>query len=417
MHRLTLAKIFIGILFTLGLILGILQHNNDPYFGSTKTSYNFAASDKSLSTYFKQAEDLAKKTDTKANVSFLAVGDIMLSRNVAGEIQKAKNINLPYEKMAEILKSTDFNFGNFESPFYKISKNCLASEAVGIIGGHSLVFGSPCLYVKGLRDYNFQILNLANNHALDQGLVGLKFTTSLLSDPNVAIQHIGVGENLDDAWKPAIVEAKGMKICFIGASYSSINDGGKATNEYVARIEDAENLKSSILNLKSKCDFVVVTMHAGTEYVRKPNQAQITFAHAAIDAGADMIIGAHPHWVQTIERYAPNCPSPIHGEGGSSASEEQESLKCGDPKYIFYSLGNFIFDQMWSQDTREGLTLKINLSKSIAPNLQGNHQPAKLESVELIPIIIDNYSTPRPATETESKKILEKIGEKEKILY
>ena len=79
-------------------------------------------------------------------------------------------------------------------------------------------------------------------------------------------------------------------------------------------------------------------MHAGTEYTRTPMPQQITFAHAAIDDGADIVIGAHPHWVQTIEKYK--------------------------GKYIFYSLGNFIFDQAWSQETMEGLTLKITVSKT-----------------------------------------------------
>ena len=412
MSRLTLAKIITGILLALSIGLGLFQHNRDPYLGSNKTSYNFIAADKSLESYYEEASKMANNSNSRTELSFLAVGDIMLSRNVATQIEKQKDVNYPFLAMGDILKSTDFNFGNLESPFYKTSKNCLTGEAVGIIGGHSLIFGAPCLYVKGLRDYNFQILNLANNHALDQGLNGLKFTTSLLSDPNVAIQSTGVGENLKEAWKPTVVETKGIKICFIGASYASINDGGKAINNYVARIEDVENLKLSIENAKLLCDFTVATMHAGIEYVRKPNQAQIDFAHTAIDAGADMIIGSHSHWIQTIEKY--------------------------NDKYIFYSLGNFIFDQMWSTETREGLTLKITLSKTgcspsplargdalsasegqrgCTDNLQGNRQPAKLESVELIPIIIDNYSTPRPATEEEAKKILEKIDINETTLH
>jgi len=437
MSRLTLAKIITGILLALSIGLGLFQHNRDPYLGSNKTSYNFVATDKSLEGYYNEAAEMAKNSDSRTELSFLAVGDIMLSRNVATQIEKQKDVNYPFLALEDILKSTDFNFGNLESPFYKTSKNCLTGEAVGIIGGHSLIFGAPCLYVKGLRDYNFQILNLANNHALDQGLSGLNFTTSLLSDPNVAIQSTGVGENLKEAWKPTVVETKGIKICFIGASYASINDGGKAINNYVARIEDVENLKLSIENAKLLCDFTVTTMHAGIEYVRKPNQAQIDFAHTAIDAGADMVIGSHSHWIQTIERYCPqsstssDSPSTIHGEGAGG------EVKCNNPKYIFYSLGNFIFDQMWSQDTREGLTIKITLSKTgcspsplargdalsasegqrgCTDNLQGNRQPAKLESIKLIPIIIENYSTPRPANEIESKKILEKIDETSTIL-
>ncbi len=376
-------KLLIPLLFALAIALGFFQREINPYLAGKKTVYNFAPSDKSLSTYYKEASELAKKTSTDSSVSFLAVGDIMLSRNVAGQIQKSGNANLPFEKMAELLNpptgGNDFNFGNLESPI---------SPTSPVVGGHSLIFSAPLEYAQSLANYNFKILNLANNHALDQGLKGLKFTTNILDQ--LKIQHIGVGKNLEEAWQPAVFETNGIKLCFIGASYSSINDGGKATNNYVARIEDIDKLKANISKLKAQCDFIVATMHAGTEYVRNPNKSQIAFAHAAIDAGAGMVIGAHPHWVQTIEKY----------EG----------------KYIFYSLGNFIFDQMWSQNTREGLTLKINLTKPITPNLQGPKIPAKLKSVELIPIIIDNYSTPRPATPEETKKILEKIGEKETIL-
>ena len=167
-------------------------------------------------------------------------------------------------------------------------------------------------------------------------MAGVDVTRSTLD--SLGIAHEGTGDNLDQAWTPAVVAANGIKICFIGASFSSINDGGKVTNNYVARIEDVAHLKSAIKTAKAECDFTVVTMHAGIEYTSTPNQAQITFAHTAIDDGADIVIGAHPHWPQTIEKYK--------------------------GKYIFYSLGNFIFDQGWSQDTSEGLTLKITISKS-----------------------------------------------------
>jgi poly-gamma-glutamate synthesis protein (capsule biosynthesis protein) len=210
------------------------------------------------------------------------------------------------------------------------------------------------------------------------------------------------------------METNGIKICFLGASYASSNNDGKTKNDYVTRVEDVDKLKSSILNLKSNCDFITVSMHAGTEYTRTPNQKQIDFAHSAIDFGADLVIGHHPHWIQTIEKYK--------------------------NKYIFYSLGNFIFDQMWSEETKEGLVLKIQISKHQIPNnsslpplnlrggegaippataddLQGTRIPAKLDKIELIPVIIENYSTPRPANEEETKRILEKINQKEKLLY
>ncbi len=384
----TLVKTLIGLLFAAAIALGLVRSNQDPY--SPKTVSYSGISNGDFEDYIKRANDLAKKAPTESTVSFLAVGDIMLSRNVAGEIQKAKDINLPFSKMADILKSTNFNFANLESPITDSP----------VVGGHSLIFGAPTSTADGLVNYNFKILNLANNHALDQGLHGLNYTYQTLD--GLGINHMGIGSDKTQAWQPAIINENGINICFIGASYASINDSGKTTNNYVARIEDLENLKSAILNLKSSCDFIVATMHAGTEYTRTPNKAQTTFAHKAIDYGADMVIGAHPHWVQTIEKY--------------------------NGKYIFYSLGNFIFDQEWSQETKEGLTLKITLSKQASQNpmmpgaasindLQGPKVPATLKQIELLPVIIENFSTPRPATDIEAKKILEKIGEKENILY
>ena len=134
----------------------------------------------------------------------------------------------------------------------------------------------------------------------------------------------------------------------MGASYASVNDNGTTQTPYVARTYDIARLQQSVTTAKTLCHFIIVTMHAGQEYKRQPNQFQREFAHAAVDAGADMVIGAHPHWIQTIERYCPNSST--------------ETTICENPRYIFYSLGNFIFDQEWSQDTKEGLMLAISLS-------------------------------------------------------
>ncbi len=127
-----------------------------------------------------------------------------------------------------------------------------------------------------------------------------------------------------------------------------MNDNGTTQTPYVARTYDILRLQESINTAKTLCHFVIVTMHAGQEYKREPNKFQKEFAHAAVDAGADMVIGAHPHWIQTIERYCPNSST--------------EMTLCEKPHYIFYSLGNFIFDQEWSQDTKEGMMLDISLS-------------------------------------------------------
>ena len=326
---------------------------------------------------------------TESTITFLAVGDMMLSRGVAGAITRANDPLLPFRKLAELLQSTDFNFGNLESP---ISGN-------DRVLGKGLSFNMHTRDIAGLVAHNFKVLNLANNHALDQRLPGLQFTQKFLTEKGII--YLGVGNNLDEAWTPKIFTAGDIKIGFIGASYASVNDGGVARNDYVARIEDTERLKGALKRLKPEADFIVVTMHAGIEYTRKPNSSQIEFAHAAIDHGADMVIGAHPHWVQTMEQY--------------------------QGKYIFYSLGNFVFDQEWSRDTKEGLILKIMLRsrrRTISPILdnvvgelaKGITHHNQVKQIELIPVVIENFSTPRQASEPEAQSILNKIGVTDKTL-
>ncbi|HEY0049485.1 MAG TPA: CapA family protein [Pyrinomonadaceae bacterium] len=318
---------------------------------------------------------------TESRVTFLAVGDMMISRGVARSITRANDPLAPFRKMEAVFRSTDFNFGNLEVP---ISGN-------NNVIGKGLVFNMHTRDIAGLKAYNFKVLNLANNHALDQGVEGLRRTQRFLDEQGFT--YLGVGDNPEQAWQPKTITVNNVKIGFVGASYASINDGGVARNDYVARIEDTDRLQRAIARLRAEgADFIVATMHAGVEYTRRPHQPQIDFARNAIDSGADIVIGAHPHWTQIFETYK--------------------------GKYIFYSLGNFIFDQEWSRDTKEGLALKITLQnrKSSAPKSASALQGTRVEQIELIPVVIENFSTPRPATETEAQQILKKIGATEKII-
>ena len=324
-----------------------------------------------------------KTVETK--VVFLAVGDIMLSRGVARVMDRANDPLLPFRKLEAVLRSTDFNFGNLESPFSGNDK----------ILGHDKIFNTHTRDMVGLTQFNFKVLNLANNHALDQNLRGIQNTQRYLKEHEII--SLGTGDNLADAWQPQVITINALKIGFIGASYASVNDGGVTRNDYVARIDDVDKLKSAITQLKSQADFIVVMMHAGTEFVAKADPAraldkgQIDFAHAAIDHGADLVIGAHPHWIQNLETYS--------------------------GKYIFYSLGNFIFD-MHDPVANEGLVLRITLhgEKTINPAVSASNgeQGVKfitgIEQIECLPVIIENYGTPRLASETEASRILTRMG-------
>lgn len=345
--------------------------------------------------------------------TIIAVGDILLGRHIGEAIDKVDNPNLPFENTRELLADADITFGNLECP--------LSDSNIPIREG--IMFRCLTKYVPGLSSAGFDVLSTANNHAFDQGAKQIGFTRDFLISRNIS--PVGTGRNQEEAWTPAIItppnlphqgggtsfsyfpplvggiEGGGPKFAFLAASYASHNDGGKSRNDFVARIEDLDILKSKIFNLKSQNYFVVVSMHAGTEYTRHPNQEQIDFAHAAIDAGADVVIGHHPHWIQAIEVYSPSIPlSPDEGrvpDANASGREVRKGL-------IFYSLGNFVFDQSWSQETREGLAVKLNIKNQ------------KLKSAELIPVIIENNCCPRIADETEKAEILKKINLSSEII-
>lgn len=347
---LILSPIFI--VLAVAIVLGVFQVTG----GSPIPHYAATDPDKSLQDFYTQGQNAAVPNLTQQeplSVTFLAFGDISLSRNIAATIQAKKDPLYPFHNIVNLLKSTDFNFANLETPF---------SKSDAFTAKNTLVFNAPKANVAGLKAYNFAVLNLANNHAFDQGKDGIETTAQILNDNGLL--HMGTGKTLDEAWAPAIIEKNGIKIGFIGASYSSINDGGQTLNDYVARIEDTQRLTSNVKRLKSTVDFVVATMHAGTEYTPKANQSQVDFAHAAIDAGADIVIGAHPHWVQNKEFYCPKIL--VSPPGGDVALRDREGsvVDTKDCKWIYYSLGNFIFDQNWSEETQKGLALKITLNKS-----------------------------------------------------
>ena len=323
--------------------------------------------------------------------TLLAVGDIMLSRNVGLKIDQTGNPDLPFEKTQDLLGSADIAFGNLECP--------LSDSKVPIREG--LVFRCLTKYVPGLINAGFDVLSTANNHSFDQGAKNIDFTINYLKSQNILpVGTFPSAAPPREGEREGVIERNSIKFGFLAYSYSAFNDGKNTAHPQVATM-NLDNLKSDILNLKSRgADIVIVSMHAGIEYTRKPTKKQIDFAHAAIDAGADAVIGHHPHWIQTVEVYPPPREEgpgevspyflPLDGEGEGGVKKSHKGL-------IFYSLGNFVFDQMWSQETREGLAVKLNFKGK------------ELKSAELVPVIIDNYCCPRLANETEKATILEKI--------
>ncbi|MFA6198056.1 MAG: CapA family protein [Patescibacteria group bacterium] len=298
--------------------------------------------------------------ESKRELTFFAVGDIMLSRTVSDKIRKY-GFNYPFAKTNEYLNSADFAFGNLETSI---------TAGPNITAGMMSFRADPGVE-NALKRANFQVVSLANNHTPNFGQNGLLDTFSYLK--KAGISYAGAGSNSIEAHQPAIIERNGIKLAFLAYNDTDVVPAsyGASANRAGTALMNITELKKDIAAIKPTVDFVIVSMHSGTEYTSAPNNRQTDFAHAAIDAGTELVIGHHPHVVQTIETYK--------------------------DKLIMYSLGNFVFDQMWSEDTRHGVTAKIIVDED------------GVEQAAFSPIIIDDYSQPRPAAPGEASAILKRL--------
>jgi poly-gamma-glutamate capsule biosynthesis protein CapA/YwtB (metallophosphatase superfamily) len=287
---------------------------------------------------------------------FLA-GDVMLSRNVGSKIVTAKDPELPFKKVGEDIKNYDISFANLESPF-----NNTGSRVT-----QGLVFKAEPDWIKGLLYAGFDVMSTANNHAYDQGKKGIEFTLKHLSDNGIV--PVGTGLDCHDG---VVITKNNLRIGFLAYSYAAFNDGGNIPDPLVCDWNDTAQIKEDVAALKLRSDFVIVSGQYGIEYQRQPEPKNVVTARAAVDAGADLVIGHHPHWVQIPEQYK--------------------------GKWILYGIGNFVFDQMWSQDTREGMGVGLIFENKT------------LKTIELKPVIIDDYCCPRWANNDESLSILKKIN-------
>lgn len=282
-----------------------------------------------IETIFSSDHSWTKILPSDAIVTVIATGDVIPARSVNQGMVKRNNFLWPFEKTAEVLKSGDLTIINLETP--------LISGCVATIEGMSFC-GDPKV-VDGLRFAGIDVATLGNNHIGNYGVEGVKETEKILHDAGIET----VGSNI------LYKEAKGIRFAFL-----AYNDIG-APEAGVPWAEDAKII-ADIKEAKNNADIVIVSYHWGVEYTDMPSQRQIDLAHITIDAGADVILGNHPHWIQPVELYK--------------------------DKFIVYAHGNFVFDQEWSAETKLGVVGKYTFYDK------------KLADVEFVPIHIVDYGQP-----------------------
>lgn len=278
----------------------------------------------------------------KEDIILLFGGDVMLSRTVNAKMSTYNNYLWPLESIASTTAQADITAFNLESPFLKGANYNVPTG--------SFSFKANPDSVSSLVSAGADVLSLANNHIMNMGEKGLFDTIDILQTNN--IMPIGAGTNLADAHAGTIIKRNHWRIGFLAYAYPDDSSVATETRPGIANM-NLEELKKDIEALQPQVDLIVVMMHAGVEYVSKPNAYQLEFAHAAIDDGADLVIGHHSHWLQSWEVYK------------------------GKP--IFYSLGNLVFDQMWSPATSHGLLLRLNFKEDLSGQ------------AEFIPISISDY--------------------------
>lgn len=279
-------------------------------------------------------------------ITLMFVGDIMLDRGVKYMVEEygRGDYKFPFLKIADYLNTTDILFANLESI---ISDK---GEKVGSIYS----FRAEPQAIEGLKFAGFDIVSVANNHIFDYGRGAMEDSFWRLKEGG--IDYVGSGFNEREAYSPIIKEVEGVKIAFLAFTNLGSEHWSAREDQSGPSWLTTGNLERGIKKAKDEADLVIVSMHFGEEYLSSPTSEQEFFARLAIDAGVDLVVGHHSHIIQPIEK---------HGQG-----------------FIAYSLGNFVFDQAFSDQTLKGLLLKVII------------EDAKIKELIPIEIKINQYFQP-----------------------
>lgn len=307
------------------------------------------------------------------SITIAFTGDVMLDRDVEYAME-AEGAGYPFGASAPLFEGADLVVVNLEGTFTD-SGNPLAKR---------YVFATDPELAVGLLDVPVWAVSLSNNHATDYGVAGLDNTLGALDAHGIA--HFGAGLTEEGARAALVTPSEhGPRVAFLGYSdigetvFASGADGGVSRASAEAITADVGALRAA-----GTADFIVVTLHMGTEYTHVVTARQQELARAAMEAGAALVVGHHPHVLQPIEEYR--------------ASDGRRGL-------ILYSLGNFVFDL----DADDLATLGDGPFQSVVAHVtfEVGQQPV----LDLRPARIDVIENrPRPATPPEADAILELLG-------
>ena len=299
-----------------------------------------------------------------ATITLTVVGDVMLGRGVAAA---HRDPTVTLGPMAPLLRRADITVGTLEST--------LSTRGTPTQGGDS--FAADPGVLRGLAASGFDVLSLANNHVGDYGRAALLDTLRAFRGTGIA--SFGAGRDLASATRAAVVERDGVRVGLLG--FNAIGEtprAGPATPGALSvrmpprtgplRRDDLAHVLRAVRRLDRRVDVVAVMPHWGTQYTHAPEPVQRVVGRRLVEAGADLVVGGHPHWVQAIERHR-----------GAT---------------IAHSLGNFVFDMDFMEQTMEGVALTATITGD------------RVVRVELAPYRMDATFTPRPLRGAAGRAVL-----------
>lgn len=254
------------------------------------------------------------------HVRILFGGDMMFDRTIRTTMDE-KGGDFIFSCIDPVLKDMDFVIANLEGPITE-HRSKSAGSTPG--GEFNYTFTFPTSTAALLKRHNVSLVNLGNNHITNFGVSGLSSTTELLKAAGVGYFGLpAMSAHAEQAGDPPAYNVAAGSFGGVRLAFINYNEFGG----------DATTTRKQIRDARAAGELPVVYTHWGVEYATTSSAYSRELAHSFIDAGAEIVIGSHPHVV-----------------------EEREFYKG---KYIYYSLGNFIFDQYWNDDVRHGLLIKV----------------------------------------------------------
>jgi hypothetical protein len=263
----------------------------------------------------------AQATPPSGTVRMAWVGDVMLADGPGRLVRRGGN---PFAPTAALLAQADVRVANLECVIATQGK---ALDKPWTFQAHPRVLP--------LLKKHVDVVSLANNHSGDFGQAA--FAEMLQRLDTAGLPHMGGGRTLREAHEPVIIERKGVKIALLGYDEMFPRRFEAGPNWPGVAWSEDEQVVFDIQQARLKADVVIPFMHWGQEHEGKAHARQRQLARLMIDAGADAVVGTHPHVVQDLERYR------------------------GKP--IFYSLGNFVFDGFSSADNNTGWVLWLDVTR------------------------------------------------------